>query len=258
MNREDLAKAVIAACKWLDEPQVVIFGSQSLLGSYDDTELPDEATRSREVDMTPASAFRGGIGIDEKVSVLDVWVGEDSPFHSMHGIYVEGIHKETVVLPHGWENRLVHFDVTDGSGNQTYGRKGLCLEPTDLCISKLIAGREKDHEYVGALIRENIITPEAMLDRIDKSGIEWPPGYPDNRELALTRAQNWLHAQKPLQSEPEPSASTGALSAAMRSHPRTIKKLLNTRKPRAQDQEHERRGVVDNSRAVDRDYGITD
>lgn len=259
MNREDLAKAIVAACKWIEEPQVVIFGSQSLLGSYDADVLPEEATRSAEVDMTPGSAFTdqtfGGRTLNEKVSILDVWVGEDSDFHTMHGIYVEGIHKETVILPRGWDNRLVRFDVPDASGESTYGRVALCLDPIDACISKLLAGREKDHEYVGALIRADIITPETILERIDKSGIDWPAGYLEHSELALSRAQSWLHAQK---SEPEPGVSPGALSAVMRSHPRTIKKLLNAKEPRAQDQEHERRGAVDNSRGVDRDYGITD
>lgn len=237
MNREDLAKAIVAACKWIEEPQVVIFGSQSLLGSYDADVLPEEATRSAEVDMTPGSAFTdqtfGGRTLKEKVSILDVWVGEDSDFHAMHGIYVEGIHKETVILPRGWDNRLVRFDVPDESGENTYGRVALCLDPVDACISKLLAGREKDHEYVGALIRADIITAEVMLERVDKYGIAWPAGYLEHSELALSRAQSWLRAHLPTQLDP--SAPHSALSAAMGSHPHAVKKLLNTATPAGTD-----------------------
>ncbi|OYD61250.1 hypothetical protein BDB13_6215 [Rhodococcus sp. OK302] len=49
--------------------------------------------------MTPASAFATGADVTEKVSTLNVWVGEDSPFHLLHGVYVEGIRREIVVLP---------------------------------------------------------------------------------------------------------------------------------------------------------------
>ncbi|UPK66486.1 hypothetical protein MYP14_24995 (plasmid) [Rhodococcus pyridinivorans] len=193
MNREQFARAIRTACAYLEEPYVVVFGSQSILGSYDDSTLPAEASMSREVDISPGSAFTVGTDLDDKLSVLDVFVGEDSPFHDLHGVYVEGIHKDTVVLPNGWENRLVHFTADDGSGAE-YGRTGLCLDPVDLCAAKTIAGRTKDHEFVSALIRDGIIHATDVLDRIASAGIQWPAVYTDDRELALIRATNWLES----------------------------------------------------------------
>lgn len=64
-------------------------------------------------------------------------MGEGSPFHEHHGIYVEGVHKDVVILPVLWENRLVPVRVDDGSD---YGRTGYCIDPVDLGVSKAIAG----------------------------------------------------------------------------------------------------------------------
>ncbi|WP_241031869.1 hypothetical protein [Rhodococcus koreensis] len=56
MNRE-LEQVIKAACANLDEGQVIVFGSQSIFGSYDETELPEYATLSREVDVFPRSGI---------------------------------------------------------------------------------------------------------------------------------------------------------------------------------------------------------
>lgn len=57
MNREELEQVIKAACANLDEGQVIVFGSQSILGTYDETELPEYATLSREVDVFPRSGI---------------------------------------------------------------------------------------------------------------------------------------------------------------------------------------------------------
>lgn len=237
MNREQFARAIRTACAYLDEPYVVVFGSQSILGSYDDSALPIETSMSREVDISPGSAFTAGVDVDDKLSILDVFVGEDSPFHELHGVYVEGIHKDTVVLPNGWENRLVRFTADDGAGAE-YGRTGLCLDPVDLCAAKTIAGRTKDHEFVSALIRDGIIDATDILDRITTVGIQWPDVYTDDRDLALTRATNWLES---FLTDPEPansgksaaesstedySAVLDGLSAAKAAHPCSVRSML--------------------------------
>lgn len=209
-----------------------------------------------EVDMTPASAFTTGADVTEKVSTLNVWVGEDSPFHLRHGVYVEGIHRDTVVLPRGWENRLVAFTASGTGDDQNYGRTGLCLHPIDLCVSKLIAGREKDHEFVGALIRDNIIDPAEVLDRIDKAGIDWSSGYPDNRDLAVSRARSWLQSQQTPAAN-DYSDIARALSTVSHSHPRTIREHLNTNSSGVQDKPEPAQDAS-TERSTERGYGLTD
>lgn len=81
-------------------------------------------------------------------------IGELSMFHQTHGYYVQGVGRDTAVLPEGSESRLVAV-----SGPNTNGRTGLCLDAHDLCLARLVAHREKDLTFVGALIEAGLIDP---------------------------------------------------------------------------------------------------
>lgn len=50
-NREQMAHVLRAASGIVDDPDILIIGSQSLLASYDETELPRAATASMEVSI---------------------------------------------------------------------------------------------------------------------------------------------------------------------------------------------------------------
>ena len=54
---------------------------------------------------------------------------------------------------------------------------GLCLEPHDLVISKYAAGREKDREYVRVAIRNGLVDPPVLLERLAVTAVD-----PDTRE----------------------------------------------------------------------------
>ena len=252
MNRDELGRAIRAACANLDEPRVIVFGSQSILGSYDDSELPPAAIASREVDILPLSGITDPPSVEEKLLLIDAHLGEDSPFHDYHGFYVEGIHKDVVVLPVNWENRLVHFTVEDGA-SQLYGRTGLCLDPIDLCVSKTLAGRPKDREFVAALVNENIVDADALLRRL-AGGIDWPPGYLAESQTMLARARDWLEHLAASASDGADTASTDtaildAIAAAGAGHPRSVKHLLT----HTADQPERAQQEPDNG--VDRDTG---
>jgi hypothetical protein len=45
--------------------------------------------------------------------------------------------------------------------------RGLCLDPHDCVISKLVAGREKDLSFAAALVREGLIDPGLLASRIE-------------------------------------------------------------------------------------------
>jgi hypothetical protein len=53
MNREQLEHAIRTACQIIDHAEVIVVGSQSILATYHEEELPPEATMSREVDVLP-------------------------------------------------------------------------------------------------------------------------------------------------------------------------------------------------------------
>ncbi|MCW4356137.1 hypothetical protein ONR57_22790 [Hoyosella sp. YIM 151337] len=219
MKREEIARAVRAACAHLEEPYVVVFGSQAIHASFEESRLPEEALMSREVDITPGTAFaaQSQSVVEEKIEILNALVGEASPFHRTYGYYVEGIHKDVVVLPHGWANRLVKLDASDGVGGE-YGRTGYCLDAVDLCAAKALAGRGKDHDFVSALFRTGLVSPEAVLERIAESGIEWPPTYSGDCAVALSRATDWLKAQV----TSPPADLTDALQAVRQAHPHSL------------------------------------
>jgi hypothetical protein len=44
---------------------------------------------------------------------------------------------------------------------------GSGLDPADLAVSKLAAGRPKDLDFVRVLLREDIVAPDALRARID-------------------------------------------------------------------------------------------
>ena len=79
----------------------------------------------------------------------------------MYGYYAQGVSPKTAILPQGWEDRLVRVQTPN-----TDLKVGLCLEPCDLAASKLAAGRPKDHSFVDALLRHQMVDAQRLLERI--------------------------------------------------------------------------------------------
>lgn len=84
-----------------------------------------------------------------------------SPFYDSFGFYAHGVGEKTAVLPRGWKDRLIEL-----KNENTDYRCGLCLDPYDLCVAKLYAYREKDLEYVAALLEAGLLHPEILLARL--------------------------------------------------------------------------------------------
>lgn len=158
MLRSELEHAIRAATEIVRAKAVIIIGSQSILGSFTEDELPAEATFSDEVDIAPMNDDDA----ESLATELDAAIGEMSPFHDTYGFYVQGVGTKTAVLPAGWTDRLVNV-----SNANTSGRTGLCLEPHDLCVAKLIAGRTKDHLFVGSLLEHGLVAGEVIADRLE-------------------------------------------------------------------------------------------
>lgn len=53
MRRDQLEHAIRAACQILQAPEVIVVGSQSILGTYRYDQLPRAATLSMEIDILP-------------------------------------------------------------------------------------------------------------------------------------------------------------------------------------------------------------
>ena len=132
-----------------------MIGSAALLGSF--PEAPAELTASLEVDLYPRAHPEAG----EKLEAIS----ELSPFHETHGFWVDPVGPETAVLPSGWESRLVRV-----RGRDTGGATGWCLEVHDLGLSKLVAGRSKDVEFVRNLIRHGLVQKQGLEERLEGFG----------------------------------------------------------------------------------------
>ena len=102
MRREQLEHVLRAASKIAGDPDVVVIGSQSILGAISEDRLPREATASMEVDV----AFFDDPE-NRKSDQVDGAIGELSSFHEMNGYYAQGVSVSTATLPHGWRDRLV-------------------------------------------------------------------------------------------------------------------------------------------------------
>jgi hypothetical protein len=59
MRRDQLEHAIRAACQIIDADEVIVVGSQAILGSLSEDQLPPEATMSLEVDNPADRARRG-------------------------------------------------------------------------------------------------------------------------------------------------------------------------------------------------------
>jgi len=167
MRHYQLEHAIRAAKGITGENEFIIIGSSALLASFPDA--PPELTASLEVDIYPRQNPTAG----EKLNAI----AELSPFHETHGFWVDPVGPETAVLPAGWDARLVPLRNVN-----TDQATGWCLDVHDLAVSKLFAGREKDLEFIGALLRNGFVRKTMLRERAESVSTD-----PKQKELALHR-----------------------------------------------------------------------
>ncbi len=153
MTRDQLEHAIRAACDVAKDTDLIIFGSQAILGEYPDA--PADLRASIEVDVQPRNR-------PDAVDRIDGALGELSLFHGTHGFYVQGVSIEAATLPDGWQDRTI--EVKDE--RTTRGNIGHCLESHDLAASKLVAYRDKDRDFVRTLMLERMVDIEILVHRI--------------------------------------------------------------------------------------------
>ena len=142
VTREQLEHVIRAAAQIVDDDELIIVGSQALLGQFPDA--PSTLLMSEEADVFPKNK-------PELADLIDGTIGELSPFHDAFGYYAHGVSEKTAVLPDGWKDRLIPL-----YNDNTRGATGWCLEIHDLIISKLVAGREKDLDYAQEAARHHL------------------------------------------------------------------------------------------------------
>jgi hypothetical protein len=152
MKRADLEHIIRAAAANADTDEIVVIGSQAILGTI--SEPPAELCQSIEADVFPKRKPGDSI-------LIDGAIGEESMFHRTFGYYAHGVGSDTAVLPEGAFERLVPV-----RNENTRGNTGWCLELHDLAVSKLAAGRDKDLSFVSAMLAHKFINAGTVRERI--------------------------------------------------------------------------------------------
>jgi hypothetical protein len=152
MTRVDLEHIIRAAAEIANDEDIVVIGSQAILGSFPDA--PAELLVSTEADVYPRNR-------PDRADLIDGSIGEGSPFHETYGYYAQGVDETTAILPRGWQERLVPV-----RNENTRGKTGWCLEPHDLVVSKTIAGREKDLLFLEGAARHRLVDRDRLLERL--------------------------------------------------------------------------------------------
>ena len=204
MNRAELNKAIIYATEIVRQDEVYIIGSQSILGSFDEEELPADVTLSNEVDIAPVADDPD----ETAATLLDGQIGELSEFHAENGFYIQGVGKRTANLPQGWKARLVPVR-PPGHPKSV----GLCLEPHDLCAAKLLANREKDRAFVTSLLEAGLVNAKTIRARIDALD---PNGVSGDRIQVARKWAKWAIEEYPEPKHADNQAATKLRSSADR------------------------------------------
>jgi hypothetical protein len=152
MKRRDLEHLIRASADIADDDEIVVIGSQAILGQYPDA--PPELCISTEADVYPKN-------LPERADLIDGSIGEGSPFHETYGYYAQGVGPTTAVLPAGWEGRLVAV-----RNANTRDATGWCLEAHDLVLSKYVASRDKDDRFVRAALAHRLVRADVLLERL--------------------------------------------------------------------------------------------
>lgn len=157
MRRDEFEHVIAAAAEVSGEREIVVIGSQAILGSVPDP--PKSMLFSMEADVYPLRA-------PHKAEEIDGSLGDGSAFHGMNGYYAHGVGPETAIAPVGWEERLVKVDIPPRVGRAA-GAVALCLEVHDLVLAKCAAGRERDWEFARDAIAAGLVRAKELFRRID-------------------------------------------------------------------------------------------
>jgi len=149
MKRRELEIAIRAAAKIAHETEFILIGSQAVHAYC--RRPPAEMLLSQECDLY----FKNR---PETANLLHTELGRGSDFAQEHGFYVDIVTPEIASLPDGWQRRLKPL--------QAGSIKVYCLEIHDLIVSKLAAGRLKDLEFAGAMLRLGLVDPKVVQHRI--------------------------------------------------------------------------------------------
>lgn len=150
MRKQNLFDLTFEVRKITNEPPIIV-GSQAIFAVTDYP--PEIARRSVECDFLLLRRA------PEARSKITENLGLFSEYQQQTGFYADVLGLATVVLPLNWEKRLVALK------NEAGEILAYCAEIHDVCVSKLMAGREKHFEFLQTAFEAEYLQIETFLER---------------------------------------------------------------------------------------------
>ena len=152
MRKSDLFELIREINEISAEEKPIIVGSQAIHAVVEI--LPEIARKSIECDfLFVGEKTETRVEINKKLGIF-------SNFQLEHGFYADALGLATVVLPTNWQTRLQ--PLLDEKGKIV----AYCAEIHDVAVSKLIAGREKDFQFLKDAFLLEIISIEKFIARV--------------------------------------------------------------------------------------------
>ena len=149
MEKNDFDETISLIANITKEESVIVAGSQSLHGSYQN--LSSKLKETKDLDV-----------LTKEHREVNFKLGKNSEFAKAKKFHVDA-NSELLfepLLPMGWKERLVDVEIK--------GIKTRCLDPNDLASSKLVAARTKDFEFIKEAIKDNLVDKNIVAERFER------------------------------------------------------------------------------------------
>lgn len=162
MKMEQMYHLIKAVADVTGVYEIIVIGSQSILGSFPNAH--PKLVSSKEGDFIPILSPEQLLQYDNQhyLDLIEGSLGEFTPFQKKYDVFADGCEFNTATLPIGWKDRLI--EVQDKG---TDLRIAKFLDPHDLAVSKLVAHREKDTDFLKVMYEENMLHTRTLKDRLD-------------------------------------------------------------------------------------------
>lgn len=154
MYLSQLQHVILEIGRRFDIDEFHIIGSAAILAALPNP--PEGAlTATRDVDVIPPND-------DERLADrISFVLGEASDFDAEYGYYAQGVTSYTPrFAPPDWMTRAIPVRVDRYTG--------WCMEPNDLVLSKLGAGREKDLDFARSAVQLGLVQRDELTTRLDR------------------------------------------------------------------------------------------
>lgn len=172
MNLESIEHIIRAVGSAMEESDVYIIGSNSIFAWFNLEKVLNEGVSEQQKNDIMLLSTSQDVDVilahnPEKSEDVSGALGQDSPFHIEYGYYVDGVDFATATLPANWKERCRILQ-----SENTNQVRGHVIDVHDLVVSKLVAGRPKDLEYIEAAFRMSLINQSILIERLSLTELE--------------------------------------------------------------------------------------